>query len=71
MLKTLLEVGVVAGTLLFGGCVSTIQYEPYPNDVIRIHSVPHDYYYDYNGLYSYVRKPIPRRMYYYDRLWYD
>ena len=68
MLKTLLEVGVVAGTLLFGGCVSTIQYEPYPNDVIRIHTVPHDY----AGYYAYAPRPIPRRsLYYYDRVWYD
>ena len=68
MLKTLLEVGVVAGTLLFGGCVSTIQYEPYPDDVIRIHTVPHDYAGHY---YAYVPRPIPRRLYYYDRVWYD
>ena len=68
MLKTLLEVGVVAGTLLFGGCISTIQYEPYPNDVIRIHTVPHDY----AGYYAYAPRPIPRRsLYYYDRVWYD
>ena len=68
MLKSLLEISVVAGTILFGGCgVSTIQYEPYPNDVIRIHTVPHDY----AGYYAYAPRPIPRRLYYYDRLWYD
>ena len=67
MLKALLEVGVVAGTILFGGCVSTIQYEPYPNDVIRIHTVPHNY----TGYYAYAPRPIPRRLYYYDRVWYD
>ena len=68
MLKSLFEVSVVAGTILFGGCgVSTIQYEPYPNDVIRIHTVPHDY----AGYYAYAPRPIPRRLYYYDRLWYD
>ena len=68
MLKTLTEVGIIAGTILFGGCgVSTIQYEPYPNDVIRIHTVPHDY----AGYYAYAPRPIPRRLYYYDRLWYD
>ena len=71
MLKTLLEVGVVAGTLLFGGCVSTIQYEPYPNDVIRIHPVPHTQYYSYNGLLAYAPKPRPRRLYFYNQLWYD
>ena len=68
MLKSLFEVSVVAGTILFGGCgVSTIQYEPYPDDVIRIHTVPHDY----AGYYAYAPRPIPRRLYYYDRLWYD
>ena len=67
MLKTLLEISVVAGTILLGGCVSTIQYEPYPNDVIRIHTIPHDY----AGYYAYAPKPRPRRLYYYNQLWYD
>jgi len=71
MLKSLLEISVVAGTILLGGCVSTIQYEPYPNDVIRIHPVPHTQYYSYNGLLAYAPRPIPRRLYYYNRLWYD
>ena len=65
MLKTLLEVGVVVGTLALGGCVTTVEYDLYPNDVIRIHEVPHRHYY------SYIPKPRPKRIYYYNRLWYD
>ena len=74
MLKTLLEVGVVVGTVFLGGCVaevSTIRYEPYPNDVIRVHPVPHSHYYGTNRLIAYAPKPIPRRLYYYNQLWYD
>ena len=67
MLKSLFEISVVAGTIFVGGCVSTIQYEPYPNDVIRIHTIPHDY----TGYYAYAPRPIPSRLYYYDRIWYD
>ena len=73
MLKSLVEISVVVGTVFLGGCVSTIQYEPYPNDypVIRVHPVPHSEYYSYSGFLAYAPKPIPRRMYYYNRLWYD
>ena len=74
MLRTAIEIGVVFGTIFLGGCaaeVSTIRYEPYPNDVIRIHPVPHTQYYSYSGLLAYAPKPIPRRLYYYDSVWYD
>ena len=74
MLRTAIEIGVVVSTIVLGGCVaevSTIRYDPYPNDVIRIHPVPHSEYYSYNRLLAYAPKPIPRRMYYYNRLWYD
>ena len=74
MLRTAIEIGVVVSTILLGGCgVSTILYEPYLDDhpVIRIHPVPHSEYYSYNGLFAYAPKPIPRRLYYYDSLWYD
>ena len=64
MLKTTLEIGVIIGTIFLGGCVTTVQYE-IPHDVIRIHHEPHYRYY------AYAPKPIPRRMYYYNRLWYD
>ena len=68
MLKTLLEISVVAGTLFLGGCVSSVQYE-YPYDVIRIHSEP--YYVHHYHKYAYAPKPRPKRIYYYNRLWYD
>ena len=74
MLRTAIEIGVVVSTILLGGCgVSTILYEPYLDDhpVIRVHPVPHSEYYSYNGLFAYAPKPIPRRLYYYDSLWYD
>ena len=74
MLRNVIEISVIIGTIFLGGCaagVSTIRYEPYPNDVIRIHPVPHTQYYSYSGLLAYAPKPIPRRLYYYDSLWYD
>ena len=72
MLRNVIEISVIIGTIFLGGCgVSTIRYEPYPNDVIRVHPVPHSEYYSYNGLFAYAPKPIPRRLYYYDSLWYD
>ena len=74
MLRTALEIGVVVSTIFLGGCaagVSTIRYEPYPNDVIRIHPVPHTQYYSYSGLLAYAPKPRPRRLYYYNQLCYD
>ena len=74
MLRNVIEISVIIGTIFLGGCaagVSTIRYEPYPNDVIRIHPVPHTQYYSYNGLLAYAPRPIPRRLYYYNRLWYD
>ena len=74
MLKTVIEISVIVGTIFLGGCgVSTILYEPYLDDhpVIRVHPVPHSEYYSYNGLFAYAPKPIPRRLYYYDSLWYD
>ena len=74
MLRNVIEISVIIGTIFLGGCaagVSTIRYEPYPNDVIRIHPVPHTQYYSYSGLLAYAPKPIPRRLYYYDSVWYD
>ena len=74
MLRTAIEIGVVVSTILLGGCVTTVDYDPYPRDdypIIRIHPVPHSEYYSYNGLFAYAPKPIPRRLYYYDSLWYD
>ena len=74
MLKTAIEIGVVFGTLFLGGCgVSTIQYEPYLDDhpVIRVHPVPHSHYYGTNRLIAYAPKPRPRRLYFYNQLWYD
>ena len=64
MLKTVLEIGVVVSTILLGGCVTTVQYE-IPHDVIRIHHEPHYRYY------AYAPKPRPRRLYFYNQLWYD
>jgi len=64
MLKTAIEIGVVFGTVFLGGCVTTVQYE-IPHDVIRIHHEPHYRYY------AYAPKPIPRRLYFYNQLWYD
>ena len=74
MLKTAIEIGVVFGTLFLGGCgVSTILYEPYLDDhpVIRVHPVPHSHYYGTNRFIAYAPKPIPRRLYFYNQLWYD
>ena len=74
MLKTAIEIGVVFGTLFLGGCgVSTILYEPYLDDhpVIRVHPVPHSHYYGTNRLIAYAPKPRPRRLYFYNQLWYD
>ena len=64
MLKTVIEIGVVVSTILLGGCVTTVQYE-IPHDVIRIHHEPHYRYY------AYAPKPRPRRLYFYNQLWYD
>ena len=64
MLRTAIEIGVVVSTLFLGGCVTTVQYE-IPHDVVRIYHHPHVY------RYAYVPKPIPKRIYYYNRLWYD
>ena len=64
MLKTVIEIGVVVSTILLGGCVTTVQYE-IPHDVIRIYHEPHYRYY------AYAPKPIPRRLYFYNQLWYD
>ena len=64
MLKTTLEIGVIIGTIFLGGCVTTVQYE-IPHDVIRIHHEPHYRYY------AYAPKPRPRRLYFYNQLWYD
>ena len=65
MLKTAIEVGIVVSMLFFGGCVTTVDYG-YPYDeVIRVHEVPHIH------RYAYVPRPKPRRIYYYNRLWYD
>ena len=64
MLKTAIEIGVVVSTILLGGCVTTVQYE-IPHDVIRIHHEPHYRYY------AYAPKPRPRRLYFYNQLWYD
>ena len=74
MLRNVIEISVIIGTIFLGGCaagVSTIRYEPYPNDVIRIHPVPHGEYYSYSGLLAYAPKPRPRRLYFYNQLWYD
>jgi len=74
MLKTTLEIGVIIGTIFLGGCVATVDYDPYPRDdypIIRVHPIPHSEYYSYNGLFAYVPKPIPRRLYFYNQLWYD
>ena len=64
MLKTVIEIGVVVSTILLGGCVTTVQYE-IPHDVIRIYHEPHYRYY------AYAPKPRPRRLYFYNQLWYD
>ena len=64
MLRTAIEIGVVVSTLFLGGCVTTVQYE-IPHDVVRVYHHPHVY------RYAYVPKPIPRKIYYYNRLWYD
>ena len=74
MLKTTLEIGVIIGTIFLGGCVATVDYDPYPRDdypIIRVHPIPHSEYYSYNGLFAYAPKPIPRRLYFYNQLWYD
>ena len=74
MLKTTLEIGVIIGTIFLGGCVTTVDYDPYPRDdypIIRVHPIPHSEYYSYNGLFAYAPKPIPRRLYFYNQLWYD
>ena len=74
MLRTAIEIGVVVSTIMLGGCVTTVDYDLYPiNDypVIRVHPVPHSHYYGTNRLIAYVPKPVPRRIYYYNRLWYD
>ena len=74
MLKTTLEIGVIIGTIFLGGCVTTVDYDPYPRDdypIIRVHPMPHSEYYSYNGLFAYAPKPIPRRLYFYNQLWYD
>ena len=74
MLRTAIEIGVVVSTILLGGCVTTVDYDPYPRDdypIIRIHPVPHSEYYSYGGLLAYAPKPRPRRLYFYNQLWYD
>lgn len=74
MLRTAIEIGVVVSTILLGGCVTTVDYDPYPRDdypIIRIHPVPHSEYYSYNRIFAYAPKPRPRRLYYYNKLWYD
>ena len=74
MLKTTLEIGVIIGTIFLGGCVATVDYDPYPRDdypIIRVHPIPHSEYYSYNGLFAYAPKPRPRRLYFYNQLWYD
>ena len=64
MLRTAIEIGVIASTIFLGGCVTTVDYG-YQYDMIRVHDAPRIY------RYAYVPKPIPRRIYYYNRLWYD
>ena len=64
MLKTAIEIGVVVGTLFLGGCVTTVDYG-YQYDIIRVHDEPHIY------RYAYIPKPVPKRIYYYNRVWYD
>ncbi len=74
MFRTAIEIGVVVSTILLGGCVTTVDYDPYPRDdypIIRIHPVPHSEYYSYGGLLAYAPKPRPRRLYFYNQLWYD
>ena len=65
MLRTAIEIGVVASTIFLGGCVTTVDYGYRNVDMIRIHDVPHTH------RYTYIPKPKPRRIYYYNRLWYD
>ena len=65
MVRTAIEIGVIASTLFLGGCVTTVDYG-YPYDeVIRVHEIPHTH------RYAYIPRPVPRRIYYYNRLWYD
>ena len=65
MLKTAIEIGVVVSTLFLGGCITAVDYG-YPYDeYIHVQEVPHTY------RYAYVPNPIPRRIYYYNRVWYD
>ena len=58
MLRTAIEIGVVASTIFLGGCVTTVDYGYRYVDMIRIHDVPHTH------RYAYIPRPKPRRIYY-------